>query len=299
MSTRFTCGNKLFGRGEISPDEQFVGVSSSVLRAFGVSFVRAVHHPLNGYGCTWVPRGTHGVQSLRTLRIEVREPYEVLALEVVGAAFEVIDDLFGLAEVKRLLLELEREYPELVSEVFREGVLSHAESAEVLRRLVREGVSIRDLKLILEGVAEYHSLHGRPEDTSEFITELHLFLRTVLARSIVGSSLGPGGTLRTFVLSEEVENEFREARRSWEPGRAKPPLDPVLESALRKSARRMFAPVYERGALPIVVLVPGEIRTVVQDFLAMSELSSQSCRTIAYEELQGRWKPESVGVLGV
>ena len=181
--------------------------------------------------------------------------------------------------------------------VFESDLLSLPEFSELLRRLLRERVSIRDLKLILEGVVEFSAVGSDIENRQEWLSELHSFLRVVLARSIVNAAKGPGDRLRTFVLSNEIEEEFRSAVSMWDQSRAKPPLDPEFELELRDKAEKIFNPVLDRGVVPIVVLCPSEIRSAVHDYFGRQLGASDWLRTIAYQELDGQARPESIGVL--
>jgi flagellar biosynthesis component FlhA len=240
-----------------------------------------------------------GKEAIKHLGIELLEPYEFLVLEAYGAAFEAIDEFFGLDEAMQMVERLRFDHGALIEEVLDGKVLSAGEFAEVLRRLVRERVSIRDIKLILEGIAEFQSLSGEIPDRTDWLGELHSFLRVVLSRAIVGEALSPSGSLRAFVLSQPLEDEFREAMSLWDGFRSQPPIDPRTKLSLKAAAQRMFQPVLERGSVPIIVLCPAEIRLAVQEFFGSQVLNPDCFRAIAYEELGSRCRTEPVGVLRV
>ncbi|MCB0322876.1 MAG: FHIPEP family type III secretion protein [Bdellovibrionales bacterium] len=285
--------------GQLRAGQVFAAAGPSTLAVFGVRGAVATRHPVDRRAAAWIDARQPAADSLRLLGVELHSGASFLVLESIGAALEVIDELFGLDEARSLLKTIERRHQQLVQAVFEGELLTYPEFAEVLRRLVRERVSIRDLKLILEGIAEFAALHREIEDRHEWLSELHAFLRIVLARGIINDSLGPGDKLRTFMLAPEIEEEFRSAVSMWDNSRAKPPLDPAFEAELKHSATRMFYPVLERGAVPIVVLCEGAIRAAVQDFFGRQMASSDWIRTLAFEELAGQSHPEAIGILHV
>lgn len=285
--------------GLIQPEELFVVANESLLASTGIQSLNSAVHPLNGRSANWVHNSEGGIRSLEHLGVEVLRPYQFLCLEAIGAAFEYAVELFGVDEIKSILELIKNDHATLIQEVFDKEIVSFAEFGEMARRLIREHVSVRDLKIILEGILEYHTLHPEFEDRAEWLAGLHGFLRLVLSRSIIADSIGPSGQLRTFVLSPEVEQEFRAAVSAWDEPRTKLPLEPDTELALRNSARVIFSPVLERGALPIVVLCPGEIRRAVQEFFDSQPGKPEWFRAIAFEELDSSHRPASVGVLTV
>jgi type III secretory pathway component EscV len=262
---------------------------------FGVKVVGVVRHPVDSRACSWLIDPP--AEAFRLLGIELYQPFEVLALEVVGAALGIVSELFGVDETKSLVNELQQRHRGLVEEVMGKQLVSYAELAEVLRRLVREGVSIRDLKLIFESIAAFSCRRGEPEEEEEKIAELHKFIRSEMSRIIVENLLSVGGKLRVFLLSSEFEEEFRAAISVWDRTQKFAPLDPNVETRLRQSVSKIMAPVLERGAVPLVVLCAAEVRAAVHEVLANHVGGYDCVRTLAYEELGGRYQAESLGLL--
>ncbi len=296
---RVVVREQILRRGQIRNGAIFAATTASVLEMLSVSMLEEVRHPINQGAAAWIDSRSPGIDSLRHLGVELLNPAQFMVTESVGGAFDVIDELFGLGETRALLAHAEGRHEHLVKEVIHGEMLSTTEFAEILRRLVRERVSIRDLKLILEGIAEFCALSTQIEDRQEWMAELHGFLRVVLSRGIVNQALGSAEVLRAFMLSSDVEDEFRSAVSLWDHSRNKPPLDPKFESELSQISTKMFSPVVERGAVPIVVLCPSDIRSAVQDFFSRNIGSPDWIRALAYNELRSQVSSESIGTLSL
>lgn len=296
---RIVVREQVLRRGKIRNGALFAATTVGTLEMFSVKVLERVPHPIDRSAASWIDSRSPGIDSLRHLGVELLNPAQYMVTESVGGAFDVIDELFGLDEVRSLLTLTKERHSHLVEEVFDKGMISTSEFTEVLRRLVRERVSIRDLKLILEGVAEFAALSAHIEERQEWIAELHNFLRVILSRSIVNQAIGASETLRAFVLSNDVEEEFRAATVHWDHSRTKPPLDPQFESELSEVSTKMFSTVVERGAVPIVVLCPTDIRSAVQDFFSRNIGGPDWIRAIAYGELRSQVTSEPIGTLGL
>src|SRR5699024_3187370 len=70
--------------------------------------------------------------------------------------------------VKQLLDNLKESSPAVVDELVPE-IMRLGDVQKVLRRLLKEGVPIRDLNTILETLADYHSQTQNPEVLTEYV----------------------------------------------------------------------------------------------------------------------------------
>jgi type III secretion protein V len=105
----------------------------------------------------------------------------------------------GLAETRELLRRLERHVPAAVRETVPDRIRMPT-LTDVLRRLVDERVSIRNLKTILEAIA-YHEGDRRPG------TLVEVARRSL--KSALSAELAPDGTLEPLLLDPEIEHTLR------------------------------------------------------------------------------------------
>lgn len=285
--------------GSIQRGAVFAAAPSSLVRVWGGGVLRAGFHPISGASASWAELPTSVRESLVRAGVEILDSGEYLALAATGAALRSIDELFGLDETKALIAEVERAHPRLTEEIFGGRLLSSSECAVLLRRLLQDRINIRDMKLILEGAAEFACRTPAGDDRAEWLENMHAHLRLVLWRTILSDALGPDETLRVFVLSPSAEEELRSAVSVWEGGRAPFPLAPEIQSALCSNAAKLFGPALERGSLPIVVLCSADVRDAADAVLAEGLGSAESLRTLAYEELRGGFRSETVGALTI
>lgn len=182
-------------------------------------------------------------------------------------------NILGRAELQHLFEVFSRTTPKLVEDLVP-NLLSFGEVLRVMRNLLREGVSIRDLRSILEALTELGPQTRDPEQ----LTELS---RQRLSRQITASFMGNDGTLSALVLDAPVEDMFRRSLREIAQGTGGA-LDPeqarLLGVSLEASVKRMTL----AGRPPCVVTSP-DVRRYLRAF---AERRCPSLAVLSFRELE-------------
>jgi flagellar biosynthesis protein FlhA len=165
-------------------------------------------------------------------------------------------DLVGRQEVQDLLGIVGKEAPKLVEDVVP-GTITLGELVRVLRGLVREGVSIRDLRTVLEAVADGAA---RSKDTGWLVE----CARRRLARQITGRVMGSDAVVRALTLDRPTEDVLRQSLGQSD---GEPALAPDVETARRliQSLEQQASRMATSGQ-PVVVLAPPDLRRPIYDF---------------------------------
>lgn len=283
--------------GKVNPSALGVCAPESLLKTLGAHVLSIGSDPMSGQSMCWIAADDPARPAVEHLGPRVERPEGVICGEVIRAALEQIEDLFGLDDAHKLIAALKSECPILVETVLETKLVSEGEVTDLLRRLLRERVSIRDLRLIFEAIAEFAATSPLIEQRQEWLSQLHQHVRLVLSRQIVRTLVGSDGRLRVFALAPEVEKEFRSAISMWDSPRIKPPLDPDFEDSLTENIQDLFTPPVDRGMVPIVVLCHGDIRLAVEEYLHHQFLRPYWVRTLSFQELNGHVEPESLGIV--
>ncbi|RDE51451.1 MAG: flagellar biosynthesis protein FlhA [Candidatus Accumulibacter meliphilus] len=167
-------------------------------------------------------------------------------------------ELLGRQETQALLDHLAKEMPKLVEDVVPK-LLTLGIFQKVLRNLLEEGVSLRDMRTIIETLAE---AAPRSQDAEVLTAQL----RIALGRSIAQELFPGGAEMQVMSLDPQLERILLQAvggggdGASIEPGLA----DTLLREAVAAAQRQ------EDVGLPTVLLVPGNLRTLLSRFLRRS-----------------------------
>mgnify|MGYP005839167861 CR=1 FL=1 len=185
-------------------------------------------------------------------------------------------EFVGINEVQCIVNNLERLYPALVRNTVPK-LINLVRLTDVLRRLVREGISIKDLKSILESLAEY----GQAEMDTIMLTEL---VRAALGRSIalkyanyISINGYMHGTIVCYIIEPKLETILQEAIQTSPIG-SYLALEPEFSSQFIQRSKELFGSKDEQ----IIIITQQEIRYFVRKIL---EIDIPDLVVLSYQEL--------------
>ncbi|WP_077037503.1 flagellar biosynthesis protein FlhA [Pelomonas sp. KK5] len=155
--------------------------------------------------------------------------------------------LLGRVETQALVDHLTKQAPQLIEDVIPK-MIGIATLQRVLQLLLEEGVHIRDMRSIVECLAENATQTTDP-------AELARRIRIQLAPAIVQQIYGPVKELDVIALEPELERLVTQALNSPH-GAA---LDPGVADSLTRNAAQTAQSQEDRG-VPAALLVPDPIR---------------------------------------
>jgi type III secretion protein V len=138
---------------------------------------------------------------LQAKRLRYLHMEEVLERCLQTALSQYAHEFIGVQESQFLLKRLEQQYPELEKELRQQVPLPRL--ADILRRLVQEHISVRDLRLIAQTLVEYASR----EKDNVLLTEC---VRNSMARYITYQYTLVDGTLPAIVLAPALEENLKQ-----------------------------------------------------------------------------------------
>jgi flagellar biosynthesis protein FlhA len=205
------------------------------------------HDPAFGLPAVWIEAAER--ERAQLAGYTVADAATVVATHLNHLLYTHAAELLGRQEAQQLLEHIGRLHPKLAEDLVPK-VLPLATLQRVLQCLLEEGVHLRDMRTIVETLAE----HGAR--TSE-VQELTSRVRVALGRSIVHQLFGSAPEIEVIALAPEIERVLATAAASGgaEGAGIEPALAERLLAQIEAAARRL-----EALGLPAVVLVPGALR---------------------------------------
>ena len=216
----------------------------------------------------------------------VVDPPSVVSTHLTEVLKKNAYQLLGRQETKELIDHLKEEYEILVEEVTPDP-LSVGEIQKVLSKLLRENVSIRNLPVIFETLADFAPMTNDTELLAEYV-------RQSLAVQITKQYVGDGNTLSVMTIAPDVEQLISTNIQQTEHGSYL-----ALEPNMQESIIRNVVSEYERIAHQmdqIVILCSPTIRMYVKQLI---ERSLPHVAVLSYNELESNIQIQSVGVVNV
>ncbi|HDS1211080.1 TPA: flagellar biosynthesis protein FlhA, partial [Shewanella algae] len=194
---------------------------------------------------------------------ELREHAQTLGYTVVDAATVVAthlsqlltnnaSKLLGYEEVQQLLDMLAKHSPKLV-DGFIPDVMTLGNVVKVMQNLLNEGVSIRDLRTIVQTLLEY----GPKSNDTEVLTAA---VRIALKRMIVQEIAGPEPEIPVITLAPELEQMLHQSMQAT--GGEGPNIEPGLAERMQQSLAGA-AQKQEMVGQPAILLTSGMLRSTL------------------------------------
>jgi len=195
-------------------------------------------------------------------------------------------ELLGRQDVQHLIDTVQKDAPKVIEELIP-SLLTIGQVQQVLRLLLKEQISIRDLKTILETLADWAPTVKHPEKLAEFV-------RRRLSRSITSKYLSPEGTLPLASLNPGIERALGEAVQQTDEG-SYLALEPGYAQRLINRLTQVSEKFMERGLTP-VVLAPGHVRAALAHFI---DRFTPGIAVISHQEIAPNTRVQSLGIVAI
>jgi type III secretion protein V len=258
--------------GNVPDDALLVEVSSAQAAVLGFKVLKEEDHPSSGHRLFWTPRTTRNLEMLQAAKVRFYDFLEFIALRIAQSTREHPEEVVSVTYVHSLLRQIEKKHPGLVGDGFGREFVSVPKLAEIVQELIRQGVSIRDFRSIMECIAAYCASSGvtTNAETPVDLAEVVHFVRASRRRQIVRRFVGGVGSLPVLTLSPVVEHNFEEASADrWTTSLA---MAPDLYDTLLRGLYAVVRPTLQAGCLPVALLCSRDIKEKVISFVRMSGL---------------------------
>ncbi|MDW7710997.1 MAG: flagellar biosynthesis protein FlhA [Deferrisomatales bacterium] len=257
------------GRGELKEGHRLVVDAGALGSGIGGIPTR---DPASGGEALWVPEGR--AEEARLLGGTVMGPSAVVAAHLAHVVRRNAHELLGRQETQNLLDAVGTQAPALV-EVLVPDLLPLGAVQRVLQNLLREGVAVRDLRSILEALADWAPRTKDPEDLTEHA-------RAALRRGISRQYQDAEGRVPVIALDHRLEEALTGALQRSDQGSFLS-LEPKLAQRL---LRALGQAAEEVGVLrvPPVVLTPPAIRLPLR---RLTERAMPGLVLLSHDEVEG------------
>ncbi|MCM2604599.1 flagellar biosynthesis protein FlhA [Rossellomorea marisflavi] len=216
----------------------------------------------------------------------VVDPPSVVSTHLTEIIKTHAHDLLGRQETKQLIDHLKESYPILVEEV-TPNPLSIGEIQKVLAKLLKEHVSIRNLPVIFETLADY----GKMSSDTDLLAE---YVRQALARQITSQYAGDEAMLKVVTVSGKVEKKIADSIQQTEHGNFLS-LDPGDSQEILESVASQVEQVSLMEESPVILCSPA-VRMYIRQ---MTERYFPQVPILSYNELEANVEVQSLGVVNI
>lgn len=268
--------------GEVYPDRSLAMNAGGSDNDLGINGISAIE-PAFGLPAIWVEEKDREIAE--NYGYTVVSPSAVISTHLTEVIKKNAAEIISRADIQQLIDNLKKEVSEeYVADLMKD--LSVAEVQQIIYNLLRERVSVRDLKTILEVI----SLQSRVSKNADYLTEQ---VRQALSRSICKQNLADTGELLAVTLAPEVENTIAQG---VSPDGSSLTLDPEFTRQLLDNLNYELEKAISSSGNQPVLLCSSPIRL---PFRRLIERTYPQIAVMSYNEISNNVKAKSIGVVKV
>ena len=273
-------GNRV-ARGDIMLDH-YLAMSPGVddENVYGIETIE----PAFGMPALWVDEDMK--EEAEMAGYAIVDPPSVVSTHLTEIIKRHAHELVGRQEVKSLIENIRDSSPAVVEELIP-NLMSIGEVQKVLMKLLKEKVSIRNLLVVLETLADY-----APQTKDiDLLTE---YVRQALARQITRQYAPDNEALKVITAGASLEKKFAESVHRTEQGNYLS-IDPESSQTIFQKITEQAGQLQQNGVQPILLTSPA-IRIYMRQFV---ERFAPDLPVLSYNELEPEIEIQSVGVVNI
>lgn len=254
------------GRGEIEADKFLI--MDPMGEKIAIPGIEATD-PAFGLPALWIDEKYKEEASIKNYTIV--EPPTVITTHLTEIIKENITELLSYSETQKLLSEIGDDHKKLVADIIPDKV-SISQLQRVLQSLLSEGVSIRDMPMILEAISEAIT-------TTKNITLITELVRARLARQISYNLTDNDGFVKIISLSQRWEKEFADSLNENAADDRSLAMDPSKIQEFMDLGKKKLNELALQGIMPAILVSPyirPYVRSVVLRFNPSTTVISQN-----------------------
>lgn len=264
---RFLLHDKEVARGAVTPNRWMaMNVSGSDVQLTGIP----TKEPVFGIDAVWIDEDEK--KSAEINGFSVVDAGSVLITHLSECLKTNAHHLLSRQDVQKLVDHAAETHPALVQELMPD-LVSIGTIHRVLQNLLKEGVAIRNLTLILEGIGDFAQISKNPDDLSEYV-------RRRTGEFFVAEYESEKGVLKAITMDPRLEQVLASKVQRTNTDYTLS-LDPQLAQYLLRELAIKANDQIENGLLPILVTA-AEIRLPFKRFF---EPSLPKLNILSYQEL--------------
>jgi type III secretion protein V len=224
------------------------------LRLMNIQGFEAIN-PATRQPAAWVPEQFR--ESLEAAGLTTWDVSGYIILHTASILRRNAREFVGVQETQTMLDQLEKAFPAIVKEVVPK-VVSVLKLTDILGRLVEEEISVRDLRGILQALAEY----GQVEADNVMLTE---HVRASMRRYVSYKFARGTGTLVVYLLDPQIEEAIRSSIKRTSAG-THLALEPEIAAEIVQAVKNECGHLPPSATRPII-LTAMDIRRYVRKLL--------------------------------
>ncbi len=238
--------------------------------------------PTFGLPALWVPEAKR--EQAQLMGYTVVDLASVITTHLTEVIRSHAHELLGRQETQALLDQVAKTAPKVVEDLIPQTITLGG-VVRILGNLLRERVPIRDLRTIIETIADYAPTTKDTDTLTEYV-------RQGLGRAITSQHVGPDGTLTVISLDPVLDRQLSEAVQTHTQG-SYLSIAPSMSQRVLAAVKQAVENAIGRGIQPVLLCSP----TLRPHLRRLIERGLSSLAVLSLNEVEGQVRIQSLEVV--
>jgi flagellar biosynthesis protein FlhA len=238
--------------------------------------------PTFGLPALWVPEAKR--EQAQLMGYTVVDLASVITTHLTEVIRSHAHELLGRQETQALLDQVAKTAPKVVEDLIPQTITLGG-VVRILGNLLRERVPIRDLRTIIETIADYAPTTKDTDTLTEYV-------RQGLGRAITSQHVGPDGTLTVISLDPTLDRQLSEAVQTHTQG-SYLSIAPSMSQRVMAAVKQAVENAIGRGIQPVLLCSP----TLRPHLRRLIERGMSSLAVLSLNEVEGQVRIQSLEVV--
>ncbi|MFA5583424.1 MAG: flagellar biosynthesis protein FlhA [Bacteriovoracaceae bacterium] len=208
----------------------------------------------------------------------------IVATHITEVLKANMSELLGRQELVRLIDNFKEDYPKIVNDLIPD-IMPLGTVLKVMQNLLKEGVSVRDLRTILETLGEWGTSTKDPDALTEYV-------RQSLYRTITEKIRSSQGDVPLFTLDRSIEETVARSIIHTEGG-TQLNLDPKITQSILASLNEKIEEATSQGEKMVILCSP----VIRRHFKRLTEKFIPNMIVVSHNELSPEVNIRSLGTV--
>lgn len=283
--------NTLAIESNFQDDIIYINVNKSELPVLGLKEVSEDIHPMYGNKLYGVKKDEYASLLCREANIECYDKIDWILINLASFCINNPLEFFSISHVTKVLKDIEKEYPEIIKDLFSIPQVNSAKVFRVYKELMRQGIFYISHKDVLEGIISYFNNYNISLDSDFDVFNIVLAIRQNKKLHVLANSIYKDKRIKLCSVSDELQEVLEEMIPQVYEGNVN--LDLKDFASIKSNLLALLKPYIEKGVANFSIISQKDLIPVIYSVLRIFQVK---LNVVEFDELTSDLKIEHIGI---
>lgn len=283
--------NTLVVESSFKDDMIYLNINKSELPILGLKDFVEDYHPIYGNKLYGVIKNTYTSLLCEETDLMYYDKIDWILLNIASFCIDNPIEFFSISDITKVLKDIEKDYPEIIKDLFSIPKVNSAKIFKVYAELMRQEIFYISHKEILEGIISYFNGYNVSDESDFDVFNIVNYIRQSKKLHVTYNSIYKDKRIKLCSISDELQETFEEMIPQVYEGSVN--LDLKDFGVIKNNIVALQRPYLEKGVTSFSIVSSKELIPVIYSVLKIFQLK---INIVEFDELTSDLKIEHIGI---